>query len=83
MAERVRHVGTAHPGGMLQWGGVKDFADGSLGAHTALMHEPYSGVRARQLCVGAGVIVLVEPLGWCVHSRLWTILCLAVPGVQA
>ncbi len=43
MAERVRHVGTLHPGGRLRWGGVKEFSDGSLGSHTALMHEPYAG----------------------------------------
>ncbi|GAB4817570.1 hypothetical protein N2152v2_004616 [Parachlorella kessleri] len=42
MAERVRHVGTLHPGGRLRWGGVKEFSDGSLGSHTALMHEPYA-----------------------------------------
>ena len=23
------------------WGGLKDFSDGSLGASTALMHQPY------------------------------------------
>jgi predicted amidohydrolase YtcJ len=43
MAERVRHVGFMHPGRRLQWGGVKEFSDGSLGSHTALMHEPYAG----------------------------------------
>lgn len=26
MAERVRHLGRAHPSGMLFWGGVKEFA---------------------------------------------------------
>ena len=26
MAERVRHLSTAHDGGMLFWGGVKEFA---------------------------------------------------------
>lgn len=31
MAERVRHLGTAHPSGMLFWGGVKEFA-GAPGA---------------------------------------------------
>lgn len=25
------------------WGGLKDFSDGSLGASTALMHQPYEG----------------------------------------
>lgn len=43
MAERVKHLGTAHQGGRLFWGGVKEFADGSLGSRTALMHEPYAG----------------------------------------
>ncbi len=28
--------------GLLKWGGVKGFIDGSLGARTAWMHEPYS-----------------------------------------
>ncbi|GIL61849.1 hypothetical protein Vafri_16260, partial [Volvox africanus] len=34
--------GRAHPGGRLFWGGLKEFADGSLGSRTALMWEPYS-----------------------------------------
>lgn len=42
LAERVKHVGTRHPGGKLMWGGVKEFYDGSLGSRTALMHERYS-----------------------------------------
>eukprot|EP00887_Chlorella_sp_A99_P005517 scaffold1.g5517.t1 len=42
LAHRVQHLGRAHPGGRLFWGGVKEFADGSLGSRTALMHEPYS-----------------------------------------
>ena len=42
MAERVRHLGTAHPGGRLAWGGVKEFYDGSLGSRTALMLDPYA-----------------------------------------
>ena len=28
--------------GLLKWGGVKGFIDGSLGARTAWMHEPYT-----------------------------------------
>ena len=32
----------AHPGGRLHWGGLKAFADGSLGSRTALMKEPYA-----------------------------------------
>ncbi len=43
LAERVKHIGTRHPGGKLLWGGVKEFYDGSLGSRTALMHEPYIG----------------------------------------
>ncbi|KAA6418120.1 MAG: hypothetical protein FRX49_11883 [Trebouxia sp. A1-2] len=34
--------GKSHPGGRLHWGGLKDFADGSLGSRTALMHQPYT-----------------------------------------
>lgn len=55
MAERVRHLGRAHPSGMLFWGGTKEFADGSLGSRTALFHEPYadapttSGTQAIEL----------------------------------
>ncbi|KXZ47869.1 hypothetical protein GPECTOR_32g482 [Gonium pectorale] len=36
--------GWAHPSGRLFWGGVKEFADGSLGSRTALMWQPYSDV---------------------------------------
>lgn len=32
----------AHAGGFLFRGGLKDFADGSLGSRTALMQEPYA-----------------------------------------
>lgn len=38
----VKKHSTAHPGGRLYWGGLKDFADGSLGSRTALMREPYT-----------------------------------------
>jgi predicted amidohydrolase YtcJ len=31
-----------HPGSRLRWAGLKRFADGSLGGHTAAMHEPFS-----------------------------------------
>jgi predicted amidohydrolase YtcJ len=34
--------GRGHSGGRLFWGGVKAFADGSLGSRTALMWQPYS-----------------------------------------
>lgn len=30
------------PSGRLFWGGLKDFLDGSLGSHTALLWQPYS-----------------------------------------
>lgn len=43
MAQRVQQLGAKHPGDRLRWGGVKEFADGSLGSYTALMHEPYAG----------------------------------------
>ncbi len=38
----VKAKGRAHPGGHLHWGGLKAFADGSLGSRTALMKEPYA-----------------------------------------
>jgi hypothetical protein len=47
--------GRGHSGGRLFWGGVKEFADGSLGSRTALMWEPYSddgassGIRVAEL----------------------------------
>lgn len=41
MASYVESYGRGHSSGMLFWGGVKEFADGSLGARTALMWEPY------------------------------------------
>ncbi|GBF91437.1 hypothetical protein Rsub_04177 [Raphidocelis subcapitata] len=42
IATRVAAAGYAHPSGRLFVGGVKAFADGSLGSRTALMHEPYA-----------------------------------------
>ncbi len=41
LATRVAASGYSHPSGRLFWGGVKAFADGSLGSCTALMQEPY------------------------------------------
>jgi len=40
--------GHAHPSGWLFWGGVKEFADGSLGARTALMWAPYADDAGHQ-----------------------------------
>ena len=40
----IAHGSRVHPSGRLWWGGVKEFADGSLGSHTALMWEPYADV---------------------------------------
>mmetsp|Transcript_46271 Transcript_46271/g.148133 ORF Transcript_46271/g.148133 Transcript_46271/m.148133 type:complete len:522 (+) Transcript_46271:101-1666(+) len=42
LADRLRVRGGAHLGGRLSWGGLKEFADGSLGSRTALFREPYS-----------------------------------------
>jgi hypothetical protein len=39
LAATVRREGTGDD--WLRWGGVKGFADGSLGSRTALLHEPY------------------------------------------
>ncbi|MEW5309936.1 MAG: hypothetical protein WDW38_001776 [Sanguina aurantia] len=41
LASKIAVEGRGHPGGRLFWGGVKEFADGSLGSKTALMWEPY------------------------------------------
>ncbi|KAF8057238.1 LAF3 [Scenedesmus sp. PABB004] len=42
LAHRVAVRGDHHAAsGRLSWGGVKEFADGSLGARSALMREPY------------------------------------------
>lgn len=38
----MKKQGKVHPGGRLFWGGLKDFADGSLGSRTALMQQPYT-----------------------------------------
>ena len=38
--------GRSHPGGRLHWGGLKAFADGSLGSRTALMWQPYADTPA-------------------------------------
>lgn len=35
-------------GGRLRWGGLKVFADGSLGGHTAAMFEPFSDAPAER-----------------------------------
>lgn len=42
MAAHVAANGTRHPRGRLHWGCLKSFVDGSLGARTALLHEPYA-----------------------------------------
>jgi hypothetical protein len=69
LAERVRHLGTAHRGGRLSWGGVKEFADGSLGSRTALMHSPYaddpsnSGTRVADLALLAERAALADAAG--------------------
>ncbi len=42
LQQLVKVRGRAHPGGRLHWGGLKAFADGSLGSRTALMKEPYA-----------------------------------------
>ena len=42
MSFRTNTLGTSHPGGHLSWGGVKGFADGSLGSKTALFWESYA-----------------------------------------
>lgn len=41
LAARVAASGFSHPSGRLHVGGVKVFADGSLGSMTALMHDEY------------------------------------------
>eukprot|EP00882_Tetradesmus_deserticola_P005072 GHRQ01005344.1.p1 GENE.GHRQ01005344.1~~GHRQ01005344.1.p1 ORF type:complete len:554 (+),score=202.48 GHRQ01005344.1:614-2275(+) len=41
-AERLQANGTHHASGRLIWGGVKEFADGSLGSSTAVFWRPYA-----------------------------------------
>ena len=41
MASYVKANGTSDPSGHLFWGGLKEFADGSLGSSTALFHDVY------------------------------------------
>jgi predicted amidohydrolase YtcJ len=50
--EYVKVNGGADPTSHVFWGGLKEFADGSLGSSTALFHQPYeveqpptSGIR--------------------------------------
>ena len=54
------------------WGGLKEFADGSLGSRTALFHEPYvqaegedstSGVRTIEKAVLTGMAVSADQAG--------------------
>ena len=55
--------GRSHPGGQLFWGGLKDFADGSLGSRTALMQEPYAddpSTRGNRLSPYADLQELVQ-----------------------
>lgn len=40
MADAVEQAGRGD--GLLKWGGIKGFIDGSLGARTAWLHEPYT-----------------------------------------
>lgn len=40
MAKEVEQYGRGD--GLLKWGGIKGFIDGSLGARTAWLHEPYT-----------------------------------------
>ncbi len=42
----VAQHGRAHPSGRLFWGGLKAFADGSLGSRTALFWAPYDDAAA-------------------------------------
>lgn len=53
LAHRVRHLGRRHPRGRLLWGGLKEFADGSLGSRTALMWAPYADDPG---CTGASAV---------------------------
>lgn len=62
LAQLVQAQGRAHPDGHLHWGGLKAFADGSLGSRTALMKEPYcddphtSGIRLTPYAELAGLV---------------------------
>jgi predicted amidohydrolase YtcJ len=64
-------------GGRLRWAGLKQFADGSLGGHTAAMHEPFSDrldatgtlrltalhAELARACVAAGGSVALHAIG--------------------
>lgn len=45
---RIDTKGRRHRLGRLQWGAIKDFADGSLGSRTALLIEPYTDDNSTQ-----------------------------------
>lgn len=47
-ADFVASHGTSEATGYLFWGGLKEFADGSLGSSTALFHEPYVGSEGQE-----------------------------------
>jgi len=64
-------------GGRVRWAGLKQFADGSLGGHTAAMHEPFADqpdavgtlrltaahADLARACVGAGGSVALHAIG--------------------
>lgn len=43
----MKLYGTHEPSGHLYWGGLKEFADGSIGSSTALFQEPYENSETR------------------------------------
>lgn len=42
------------------WGGLKEFADGSLGSSTALFHEPYARQKGKGPSSGVRTIATAE-----------------------
>lgn len=55
LATRIAAKGTSHPhSSRLTWGGVKEFADGSLGSNTALMWDPYLDTAPAPTAAAAG-----------------------------
>ncbi len=66
--------GRAHAGGHLHWGGLKAFADGSLGSRTALMKEPYSddpstrGIRLNPYSELEQLVQAADATGLQVHT---------------
>lgn len=72
LAGLIAANGSSSPDMHLFWGGLKEFADGSLGAKTALFHKPYlhqagepesRGVRTKEKKVLADLVSQADRAG--------------------